>query len=129
MSEADPLDLFEDALLSIFDEHMPAGGDPGQRISFTHPALPTPNGSISYNIPNVHARSTHLFAHHQWDSGVLLARMIAESSSSLSNPCSDEDQQEYGYPTADVRDQSVVELGAGTGLPGLSQDSWERIVC
>ncbi|KAL9934923.1 hypothetical protein V8E36_005999 [Tilletia maclaganii] len=107
----DAFDIFEDGLLSIFDERMPAAGDPGQRIHFAHPALPA---TISYNIPNVHAKSNHLFAHYQWDSGVLLARMIASSSSSM--PLPDDDLR---CPAADLRNQTVLELGAGTGLPGL----------
>ncbi|KAK0544298.1 hypothetical protein OC846_006128 [Tilletia horrida] len=111
----DPLDLFEDALLSIFDERMPAAGNPGQSIKFSHPALPTKDSTITYQIPDVHAKSTHLFAHHQWDSGVLLARMIASSSTDAIGADSDS----LRYPAADVRAQSVVELGAGTGLPGL----------
>ena len=34
------LDIFEDALFTVFAHHQPARGDPGSRDVWTHAALP-----------------------------------------------------------------------------------------
>lgn len=106
------VDIFEDALLSVFDHHQPAHGDPGAAAVFESDALPpwcSVDGvrGIPYRVPPQSSANTHLFAHYQWDAGVYLAEMLAERSLAAD-----------GSP-ADVRGKRVVELGAGTALPAL----------
>ncbi|WFD45242.1 nicotinamide N-methyltransferase [Malassezia psittaci] len=102
------LDVFEDALFTVFGHHQPARGDPGSVGSYSNHKLPTwceENGEkqIHYRIADLSSTNTKLFAHHQWDAGVYLADIVCE-------PCE----------WADVRGRQVVELGAGTGLPSLA---------
>ena len=101
------VDIFEDALFTVFAHHQPARGDPGGRGVYTHAALPawcaTEDGGarqIAYRIADASSANTRLFAHHQWDAGVYLADLLADAP-----------------PWADVRGRRVIELGAGTGLP------------
>ena len=97
------MDYFEDALFTVFAHHQPARGDPGTRSVFADEALaPSRHGErrIVYRIPELSSENTRLFAHHQWDAGVHLAKMITTRE-------------------MDVRAKRVVELGAGTGLPSL----------
>ncbi|WFD08417.1 nicotinamide N-methyltransferase [Malassezia vespertilionis] len=106
------LDIFEDALLTVFDYHQPAHGDPGSDSTYTHTQLPSwcdVNGTrtVQYRIPNTTSTNTKLFAHHQWDAGIHLANLLASAVSG------------DGPAWADPRAKCVVELGAGTGLPGL----------
>ena len=91
----DDLAIFQDGLYTLFAHHQPAHGDPGTSHVFAHGRV-----TLHYGIPAQSASNTRLFAHYQWDAGLLLARMVADAR-------------------VDVRAQSVVELGAGTGLPGL----------
>lgn len=102
------LDIFEDALFTVFAHHQPARGDPGSRGVWTHAALPAwcaRDGvrQIAYRIADASSTNTKLFAHHQWDAGVYLAEVLADTPA-----------------WADVRGRTVVELGAGTGLPSLT---------
>ena len=73
------MDYFEDALFTVFAHHQPARGDPGTRSVFADEALaPSRHGErrIVYRIPELSSENTRLFAHHQWDAGVHLAKMI-----------------------------------------------------
>lgn len=100
----DEVDIFEDALFTVFARHQPARGDPGSVAHYPHAALPGWVGEkgIAYRIADLSSANTKLFAHHQWDAGVYLADLLAEAP---------------GW--ADARGRTVVELGAGTGLPAL----------
>ncbi|PWN53314.1 hypothetical protein IE53DRAFT_408769 [Violaceomyces palustris] len=72
---------------------------------------------LRYKIPRNSGANTRLFAHHQWDAGLYLAEMIADQSSGgLGQEC---DRGRPREKFADVRGKYIVELGAGTGLPGL----------
>ncbi|PKI82576.1 hypothetical protein MVES_003345 [Malassezia vespertilionis] len=80
------LDIFEDALLTVFDYHQPAHGDPGSDSTYTHTQLPSwcdVNGTrtVQYRIPNTTSTNTKLFAHHQWDAGIHLANLLASAVS------------------------------------------------
>ncbi|PWY99114.1 hypothetical protein BCV70DRAFT_163578 [Testicularia cyperi] len=119
---ASPTTLFEDSLFSLFSHNQPAHGDPGDRRSYTHLNLPAkyndsnaPNKPtrIRYRIAQNSGTNTKLFAHHQWDAGLYLADLIAEQSKGSTK--GKERQDSF----ADVRGRATVELGAGTGLPGL----------
>ncbi|KAF6767133.1 Nicotinamide N-methyltransferase-like protein [Kalmanozyma brasiliensis GHG001] len=129
-SEADgrphsPTSLFEDSLFSLFSHHQPAHGDPGDTCKYTHRNLPPRYTSSSrrpatlrYKIAENSGTNTKLFAHHQWDAGLYLADLIAEQS--VDHDASDVVLGKRREKTfVDVRDKAVVELGAGTGLPGL----------
>ncbi|GAA5844050.1 hypothetical protein JCM11251_003010 [Rhodosporidiobolus azoricus] len=93
----DTLDVFEDALSSIFEEHMPAKGDPGCTFTYT-PPFSTGLPPLSCRIPPQRVNS--LFAHHVWSSGLRIADTLAERS-------------------LIVEGEDVVELGAGAGIVGL----------
>lgn len=103
----DSVDVFEDALYTVFSHHQPARGDPGSHARYENARLPawcadeTGARYVGYAIASPGGESTRLFAHHQWDAGVYLADLVAEGA------------------LLDVRSRTVVELGAGTGLPSL----------
>ena len=99
------VDVFEDALFTVFEHHQPARGDPGTTGTYTNEAIPPDahgRRSITYRIPEVSNENTRLFAHHQWDAGVHVTDLRAS------------------YDPVDVRGKRVIELGAGTGLPSLA---------
>lgn len=98
------IDVFEDALFTVFGHHQPARGDPGTVNTYGHAALPADKDGarcITYRIPEQSSENTRLFAHHQWDAGVQLADMLANRA------------------LGSVHDKRIVELGAGTGLPSF----------
>ncbi|GAC96205.1 hypothetical protein PHSY_003785 [Pseudozyma hubeiensis SY62] len=116
-----PTSLFEDSLFTLFSHNQPAHGDPGDTCKYTHPNLPSRYATspdrpttIRYQISQNSGTNTKLFAHHQWDAGLYLADLIAEQSH---GGVAQGKQEERRF--VDVRDKTVVELGAGTGLPGL----------
>ena len=113
-----PTSLFEDSLLALFSHNQPAHGDPGDTCKYTHRNLPPRYLSCScrsttlrYRIAQNSGTNTKLFAHHQWDAGLYLADLIAEHSVGEKGKAKE--------TFVDVRGKRVVELGAGTGLPGL----------
>ncbi|SNX83119.1 related to NNT1 - putative nicotinamide N-methyltransferase [Melanopsichium pennsylvanicum] len=116
-----PTTLFEDSLFTLFSHNQPAHGDPGDLCKYTHVNLPSryqPASSsckttIRYKIAQNSGTNTKLFAHHQWDAGLYLADLIAEHSSEV--VLGKQNCERF----ANVRGKYVVELGAGTGLPGL----------
>ncbi|WFD32957.1 nicotinamide N-methyltransferase [Malassezia sp. CBS 17886] len=111
------LDIFEDALFTVFGHHQPAHGEPGSTGTYRNERLPAwcageemDTRHIRYRIADASSANTRLFAHHQWDAGTYLADIIVRGA------CSADDAARW----ADVRGRAVVELGAGTGLPGLA---------
>ncbi|UZJ55036.1 hypothetical protein CBS101457_004356 [Exobasidium rhododendri] len=101
--EDDQYDFFESSLESLFGQHQPASGRPGQRCRLELDVQDTTT-TIEYRIPtNVDSGNTRLFAHYQWDAGAHLAKMLynAEENEII------------------VRGKIVLELGAGSGLPSL----------
>ncbi|ETS62972.1 hypothetical protein PaG_02742 [Moesziomyces aphidis] len=127
-----PTSLFEDSLFTLFSHNQPAHGDPGDVCKYTHTNLPprkidSSSGSaprkatLRYRIAQNSGTNTKLFAHHQWDAGLYLADLIAEQSfvTTQSQAASEVALGKQRDAFADVRGKTVVELGAGTGLPGL----------
>ncbi|SPO21949.1 related to NNT1 - putative nicotinamide N-methyltransferase [Ustilago trichophora] len=115
-----PTSLFEDSLFTLFSHNQPAHGDPGDTCKYSHHNLPlrflppsTRKTTLRYRIAQNSGTNTKLFAHHQWDAGLYLADLIAEHSSEKVQG------KQKADSFVDVRDKTVVELGAGTGLPGL----------
>ncbi|WFD28974.1 nicotinamide N-methyltransferase [Malassezia nana] len=111
------LDVFEDALFTLFAHHQPARGDPGGAGRYENAALPAwcadaaGQRVVPYAIPEASSANTRLFAHHQWDAGVLLADLVATRT------------------PIDVQGRAVVELGAGTGLPSLVAAACGAALC
>ncbi|GAA5975286.1 hypothetical protein JCM11641_005920 [Rhodosporidiobolus odoratus] len=93
----DALDLFSDSLTSLFDEHMPAKGDPLQLYIYTPPSA-TGQPPLTCRIPPQQVNS--LFAHHVWSASLRLADALAERR-------------------LRVEGEDVLELGAGAGIAGL----------
>ncbi|GAA5988218.1 hypothetical protein JCM10908_002117 [Rhodotorula pacifica] len=94
----DAVEYFADSLESLYDHHMPAHGDPLELYTYTPP--PAAKGAASFTVRLPPQQVNSLFAHHVWNAGLRMADAIAEGR-------------------LDVREQTVVELGAGAGLPAL----------
>ena len=96
--EDDPLDFFGDALLTIFDHVQPIHGEPSALYSYTPPPTAANQLLLTVRIPP--QEHTLLYAHYVWSAGVRLADRIALGE-------------------VDVKDKTVLELGAGTGIPSF----------
>jgi nicotinamide N-methyltransferase len=107
--EEDEYDYFESSMESLFGQHQPASGKPGQKCRLLlEGRSDNTRINLEYRIPtNESSSNTRLFAHYQWDAGVHLARMLFNSS----------DERECNEIS--VKGKTIVELGAGTGLPSL----------
>ncbi|GAA6009272.1 hypothetical protein JCM10207_004330 [Rhodosporidiobolus poonsookiae] len=91
----DTLDFFEDSLGSLFNEHMPAAGDPLKLYTYTPPGGALP---LTCRIPPQQVNS--LFAHHVWSASLRMADALSERR-------------------LVVEGEDVLEMGAGAGIPGL----------
>lgn len=95
----DAVEIFSDSLESLFDHHVPAHGDPLQLYTYTPPLTSTgAASSLTVRIPP--QQVNELFSHHVWNSGLRMADAIAEGR-------------------LVTRGETVVELGAGAGIPSL----------
>ncbi|PWN35912.1 uncharacterized protein FA14DRAFT_121019 [Meira miltonrushii] len=88
----DTINFFESSIESLFGHHQSATGEAGQLCT-----LQLDDEAIKYRIPA--SNTNKLFAHYQWDAGLFLGRLI--------------------HKNTDIRQTTVLELGAGTGIPGL----------
>lgn len=98
----DPLELFSSSLATLFSIFTPSLGSPSSLFTYTPPASSSSSSSrlqsITVRIPP--QIKNELFTHYQWMSGIKLADRIVLGE-------------------IEVRGKKVLELGAGTGLPGL----------
>ncbi|KAI5476428.1 putative nicotinamide N-methyltransferase [Pseudohyphozyma bogoriensis] len=96
----DPLDLFNDALLSFFDEVLPANGNPSASFTYTPPASASNPAPLTVTIPASQSGLIELQAHYVWNAGIRMANLITTGK-------------------VEVKGKNVIELGAGAGIPGL----------
>lgn len=101
-------DYFEDALTAIFDVVQPAEGVRGQELHFRDDVV----GEISFLVPDVMASNSNLNAQYQWASGRILSKLL---TGSLKGVAAYESVRKAVSPMG----KSVIELGAGTGLPSM----------
>ncbi|KAK4700750.1 EEF1A N-terminal glycine/lysine methyltransferase, partial [Phenoliferia sp. Uapishka_3] len=87
-----------DSLFTLFDFHQPIHGEPNQLFTWTPPPNAPNQAPLVVRIPP--QENTQLFAHYVWSAGVRLADRIALGE-------------------VDVKGKTVLEMGAGTGIPAL----------
>lgn len=94
----DPEDIFESGVEQLFTDATRAlHGQPGQNVVY----LSNKFGEISLGLVDPQDRDErNLFAHHLWNSAILLAEYISGENDSAS--------KEW-----DLKDETVLELGAG----------------
>lgn len=121
------IDFFESSIESLFGQHQAATGEAGQLCTLHLKGYGQDEEEvIQYRIPA--SKTNKLFAHYQWDAGLFLGHLIHRNSQSIDQEEGVfdiiDDQQHSRVsaivrPEADVRQTTVLELGAGTGIPGL----------
>ncbi|KAL2919299.1 hypothetical protein HK105_200942 [Polyrhizophydium stewartii] len=99
-ADVDGIGVFETGFSILFNVPEINLGEPGWVVPVRVPGLAR---TVSLQVPDIDARNTSLFAHHVWKASILLARLLAAAQ-----------------PAADVAGRTVVELGAGTGLPSIA---------
>lgn len=100
MPDVDPYNTFSDSLFSLFSHYVPSYGTPGSSYTYQPPAgCSIPPLTIQIPLDSTSSQEG-LFQCYQWASGVLMADLICTGR-------------------VDVHGKRVLELGAGTGLPGL----------
>lgn len=135
--EETPEDFFEAFLPSLLPDDAPQFlGDPGQHLLYSSPSF----GDLEIAVPsyptlnrvtteetattqNTHADDTvpvqdgrTLFAHFVWSSGLVAAEGIENAHLYETNPTA---VGKEAYQIWNVKGQSVLELGAGAGLPSI----------
>ncbi|KAF8466942.1 hypothetical protein BDZ91DRAFT_793931 [Kalaharituber pfeilii] len=98
LEDVNSLNYFEDSLYAIFADTQNQHGDPGEMVVYRCEEYF--GKDIKLGLPNPKKEDNKLFAHFLWNAGVQAAEMIAS--------------REYV-----VKGESVLELGAGAGLPGI----------
>lgn len=113
------LEHFSGALSLLFAHHSASSGAAGALTSFEHARLATP---LRFRVPEHAAGDTGLYAHYQWDAGRVLAALLLDAAAAAQGG---EASSSAAAPSSLLarlsleRHDSVVELGAGTGLPSL----------
>jgi nicotinamide N-methyltransferase len=101
-------DIFSSSLSTLFtDDTQNSHGTPGSSIIYTSPRY----GALTLRIPahpDVEERRG-LFAHYLWNASVVAADLIETASST----------SEASASPFNVRNKTLLELGAGTALPSL----------
>ncbi|OAJ41990.1 hypothetical protein BDV3_006243 [Batrachochytrium dendrobatidis] len=103
----DTFQVFETGFSVLFDIPEINLGGPGSLIPIS---IPTRCNPIHIHIPDSAAKNTSLFAHHLWKASILLSRIMVAPPDDSTTPiiCMDK-----------FTDKTVLELGAGTGLPSI----------
>ncbi|KAL3428106.1 nicotinamide N-methyltransferase [Phlyctema vagabunda] len=97
-SATEPEDILESALAVIFpDDICNQHGDEGNSVIYLSPIF----GSITLSLCDPSFESRGLFSHFLWNASLQLAEFIEEDAA------------------WDVKNERVLELGAGTGLAGM----------
>ncbi|KAJ5095735.1 hypothetical protein NUU61_005091 [Penicillium alfredii] len=133
--EEDPEDLFTAFLPHLFpDDAPPFHGDPGQHLLYSSPRY----GDLEIEVPSYPSQSEKrteeiaagmrqedgvnevenarkLFGHFLWSA----AMVVAEGVEIADSPDDGTPTQQEAREIWGVRDESVLELGAGTALPSL----------
>ncbi|KAK4048221.1 hypothetical protein OIV83_004926 [Microbotryomycetes sp. JL201] len=94
------LDAFAQSLTSLFDHVVPLHGSPNQLFTYSAPSRDGRASSLELQVWIPPQSINELFAHHVWNSSLVLADEIALGK-------------------VDVRDKIVLELGAGAGIPSI----------
>lgn len=109
-------DIFASSLSILFtDDTQNSHGLPGHSVIYTSPTF----GDVTLNIPE-HPdaeRGRLLFAHYLWNAGVVVADAVEIASNRNANTNEStavEGKVSWNRQYWDVRDQDVLELGAGT---------------
>lgn len=111
----EPEDLFASALGTIFpDDVINLHGDAGQTLVYKSPHLAEPL-LLKLSDP-LQEKERTLFSHHLWTSSLFLAELI--EADTLGIPLGTRPRIESNARCS-VKDRSVIELGAGTGLAGI----------
>jgi nicotinamide N-methyltransferase len=117
-TEDEPEDILSSCLGVIFpDDITHHHGDKDSSVIYLSPAF----GPLELSVADPQAEDhRRLFSHFLWNAGLQLAEFI-EDGWSTSNISGDGDKraQESRRCEWDVKDQRVLEVGAGTGLAGL----------
>ncbi|KAH8147024.1 uncharacterized protein LAJ45_08823 [Morchella importuna] len=95
-SETEDVDIFEQSIFTIFAEARNQHGEPGHYVLYKSDVY----GDIKLRLSDPDKENNSLFSHFLWNAGVQAAEMITEGE-------------------FDVKDQTVVEMGAGAGLPSI----------
>ncbi|CAI7594715.1 unnamed protein product [Penicillium manginii] len=135
--EETPEDFFEWSLASLFPDDAPQFfGDPGQHLLYSSPSYgdleiavpsyPTQNKSATEAATEQKTGADEkvsvqegrtLFAHIVWSSGLVAAEGIENAHLYETNPTA---VGRDAYQIWNVTGQSVLELGAGAGLPSIT---------
>ncbi|KAH6565271.1 hypothetical protein BASA62_007398 [Batrachochytrium salamandrivorans] len=103
----DTFGIFETGFSVLFDVPEINLGGPGSLVPIRIPGLTTP---IDLLIPNSDAKNTWLYAHHVWKASILLSRLMVIAEN---DPCAPD------VAMGSFKGKTVLELGAGTGLPSI----------
>ncbi|KAI8917432.1 hypothetical protein BC831DRAFT_431719 [Entophlyctis helioformis] len=102
LKDDDTVDVFGTGWSMLFNLPEINIGEPGAVIDVRLPGLAS---AIKLHIADVDAKNTGLFAHHLWKASILVSRLLVK------------DNRSGGM--FDVVGKSVLELGAGAGLPSI----------
>ncbi|KAJ2973340.1 hypothetical protein NQ176_g6666 [Zarea fungicola] len=110
----DPEDFLSSALGTIFpDDVTNLHGEPGDALVYTSPHLAGP--LVLRLCEPADDKDRRLFSHYVWNSSLLLAELMEADTLGVKGA----GEGRITDVSFDVKGQSVIELGAGTGLAGI----------